>query len=79
MDISFISTSNFFVCDHISLIIQGDVTKLSDVEKVFEGQGVTGVIVALGGKTKDVGPTMLTDGTYFSLGIYVSRIYLIED
>ena len=26
-------------------------------------QDVTGVVVALGGKTKDVGPTMLTDGT----------------
>ena len=24
---------------------------------------ISGVVVALGGKTKDVGPTMLTDGT----------------
>eukprot|EP00526_Cylindrotheca_closterium_P000935 CAMPEP_0113649124 /NCGR_PEP_ID=MMETSP0017_2-20120614/26090_1 /TAXON_ID=2856 /ORGANISM="Cylindrotheca closterium" /LENGTH=241 /DNA_ID=CAMNT_0000561453 /DNA_START=117 /DNA_END=840 /DNA_ORIENTATION=- /assembly_acc=CAM_ASM_000147 len=43
-------------------IISGDVTKLSDVEKVFEDE-IDGVIVALGGKTKDVGETMLTDGT----------------
>ena len=43
-------------------IIAGDVTKMSDVKKVFEN-GVDGVIVALGGKTKDVGETMLTDGT----------------
>ena len=33
------------------------------MDKVFEGQDVTGVVVALGGKTKDVGPTMLADGT----------------
>ena len=33
------------------------------MEKVFEGGDVEGVIISLGGKTKDVGPTMLTDGT----------------
>ena len=27
------------------------------------GSELTGAVVALGGKTKDVGPTMLTDGT----------------
>jgi len=43
-------------------LIGGDVTKMSDVEKVFE-RPVDGVIVALGGKTSDVGDTMLTDGT----------------
>ena len=42
--------------------VQGDVTSAADVAKVFEGQDVTGVVVALGGKTADVGPTMLTDG-----------------
>ena len=42
---------------------QGSVTNKADVDAVFEGQGVTGVVVALGGKTKDVGPTMLQDGT----------------
>ena len=30
---------------------------------MFEGGDVEGVIISLGGKTKDVGPTMLTDGT----------------
>lgn len=44
-------------------LIGGDVTKMADVEKVFEGNDVDGVIVALGGKTADVGETMLTDGT----------------
>jgi len=39
------------------------VTSQADVDKVFEGQDVTGVVVALGGKTKDVGATMLQDGT----------------
>lgn len=27
------------------------------------GSDLVGVVVSLGGKTKDVGPTMLTDGT----------------
>lgn len=43
-------------------VIQGDVTKREDVEKVIK-EGVTGVVVSLGGKTADVGETMLTDGT----------------
>lgn len=43
-------------------MIAGDVTKKSDVDKVFETD-IDGVIVALGGKTADVGETMLTDGT----------------
>lgn len=44
-------------------MIQGDVTNPSDVAKVFEAGKVDGVIVGLGGKTSDVGETMLTDGT----------------
>lgn len=44
-------------------VIGGDVTKPEDVAKVFEGSSIDGVIVALGGKTSDVGDTMLTDGT----------------
>ena len=44
-------------------MIGGDVTKMEDVEKVFASGEVDGVIVALGGKTKEVGTTMLTDGT----------------
>jgi hypothetical protein len=44
--------------------VQGDVTKLDDVDKVFVvAPDISGVVVALGGKTKDVGPSMLTDGT----------------
>ena len=43
--------------------IGGDVTKKADVDKVFAAGKVDGVIVALGGKTADVGETMLTDGT----------------
>jgi hypothetical protein len=35
---------------------------MADVEKVFESP-IDGVIVALGGKTSDVGETMLRDGT----------------
>jgi putative NADH-flavin reductase len=44
-------------------VVQGSVTNRADVDKVFEGQDVTGVVVALGGKTSDVGKTMLQDGT----------------
>jgi uncharacterized protein YbjT (DUF2867 family) len=44
-------------------MIAGDVTKMADVEKVFAAADIDGVVVALGGKTKDVGDTMLTDGT----------------
>ena len=43
-------------------MIAGDVTKKADVDKIFETD-IDGVIVALGGKTSDVGETMLTDGT----------------
>ena len=42
---------------------KGSVTSAADVEKVFESGDIEGVIISLGGKTKDVGPTMLTDGT----------------
>mmetsp|Transcript_36861 Transcript_36861/g.42038 ORF Transcript_36861/g.42038 Transcript_36861/m.42038 type:complete len:277 (+) Transcript_36861:132-962(+) len=44
-------------------LIGGDVTKIEDVKKVFANGKVDGVVVSLGGKTKDVGETMLTDGT----------------
>jgi len=44
-------------------VIAGDVTKKADVAKVFEAGKIDGVIVALGGKTSDVGDTMLRDGT----------------
>jgi NAD(P)H-binding len=46
-------------------LIGGDVTKKADVDKVFSSAAgkIDGVVVALGGKTADVGETMLTDGT----------------
>ena len=46
------------------ILLGGDVTKQSDVDQVFAAvPKIDGVIVALGGKTADVGETMLTDGT----------------
>jgi uncharacterized protein YbjT (DUF2867 family) len=45
------------------IMIGGDVTKPQDVAKVFDAAKIDGVIVALGGKTADVGTAMLTDGT----------------
>jgi len=48
-------------------VTQGSVTNKADVDKVFEGGKVTGVVIALGGKTSDVGPTMLQDGTSNSI------------
>jgi len=44
-------------------VVVGDVTKAEDVDSVFENGDVTGVVVALGGKTSEVGVTMLQDGT----------------
>jgi len=43
-------------------VVEGDVRNSEDVLKVIDAD-VTGVVVALGGKTADVGETMLTDGT----------------
>lgn len=44
-------------------MIAGSVTVPGDVAKVFESGPIDGVVVSLGGKTADVGETMLTDGT----------------
>lgn len=45
-------------------VIVGDVKDPKSVESVFEAaDDITGVIVTLGGRTRDVGKTMLTDGT----------------
>jgi len=43
-------------------VVQGNVTSAADVAKCITA-ATTGVVIALGGKTKDVGTTMLTDGT----------------
>merc|ERR1719231_50595 len=42
---------------------EGDVLNRADVDEVFEGKDITGVVVALGGKTREVGLTLLQDGT----------------
>ena len=45
-------------------VIKGDVKNQADVDALFDAaDDISGVIVALGGRTKNVGPTMLTDGT----------------
>ncbi len=51
------------IVDDKLIMIGGDVTNPDDVAKVFAAGKVDGVIVGLGGKTSDVGDTMLTDGT----------------
>lgn len=42
---------------------EGTVLNRADVDDVFEGKNITGVVVALGGKTREVGLTLLEDGT----------------
>jgi len=42
---------------------EGNVLNRADVDKVFEGNDITGVVVALGGKTREVGVTLCQDGT----------------
>ena len=55
-------------------VIKGDVTNPSDVEFVFQSDtNIDSVIVALGGRTKDVGLTMLTNGTSNIINSMVSR------
>ena len=46
------------------VVLQGDVTDPAAVDAVFASdKDISGVIVVLGGRTKDVGPTMLSVGT----------------
>jgi hypothetical protein len=42
---------------------EGTVLNPADVDDVFEGNNITGVVIALGGKTREVGLTLLQDGT----------------
>merc|ERR1719460_1457027 len=42
---------------------EGSVLNRADVDDVFEGKDITGVVVALGGKTREVGTTLLLDST----------------
>ena len=50
------------VSDANLTVVRGNVSNPADVAKVIT-KDTTGVVVSLGGKTKDVGATMLTDGT----------------
>ena len=50
------------VSDPNLTVVRGNVSNPEDVAKVIT-KDTTGVVVSLGGKTKDVGATMLTDGT----------------
>jgi len=43
--------------------IEGSVLNREDVNAVFEGKDITGVVVVLGGKTREVGVTLCQDGT----------------
>ena len=43
--------------------VVGTVLNRADVDNVFEGKDVTGVVVALGGKTREVGLTLCQDAT----------------
>ena len=55
-------------------MIAGDVTKKADVDKVFEGD-IDGVIVALGGKTSDVGENdLLQDIDCFSTKLCLQEL-----
>ena len=49
--------------DNIVHRTEGSVLNREDVDDVFEGNDITGVVVALGGKTREVGLTLLQDGT----------------
>lgn len=44
-------------------VVEGDVKNQDHVDNIFNGETIDGVIVALGGRTSSVGPTMLHDGT----------------
>jgi hypothetical protein len=44
-------------------VYEGSVTDQADVDKVFAENDIKSVVIALGGRSKDVGPTMLQDGT----------------
>ena len=50
------------IADPNLTVVQGSVTDPAAVARCFT-KDTTGVVVSLGGKTKDVGKTMLTDGT----------------
>ena len=60
----------------------GSVLNRADVDDVFEGNNISGVVVALGGKTREVGLTLLQDSTTHIIAACkahgVSRISVIS-
>lgn len=46
-------------------VYEGSVTNQEDVDKVFAENNIKSVIIALGGRSKDVGATMLEKGTRY--------------
>lgn len=56
------SAADQLISDPKLTVVQGDVKVREDVDKVIKS-GCTGVVVSLGGKSAEVGETMLTDGT----------------
>ena len=59
-----ISGSEFIKNNDKLQFVHGSVTDTGDVEQTFDrDSAISSVIVVLGGRTKDVGYTMLTDGT----------------
>lgn len=57
-------SGNRLMTDPRLTVVKGDVKSQSDVDSLFgAADDITGVVVVLGGKTKDVGKTLLTDGT----------------
>lgn len=58
------SMSNFSPTTNENILVtKGSVLDSKDVDDVFEGKDITGVVVALGGKTREVGLTLCQDGT----------------
>lgn len=57
--------ANQLLSDPKLTIVQGDVKNQASVDAAITaaGEDLAGVMVALGGRTKEVGPSMLTDGT----------------
>ena len=56
---NFSPTTNSMMLPHTV----GSVLNREDVDAVFEGKNITGVVVVLGGKTREVGLTLCQDGT----------------
>jgi hypothetical protein len=69
------SNAGQIITNSLLTVVSGNVIDGADVEKAFDaaGQNVAGVIIALGGRTKDVGLTMLSDGTTNIINSMIKR------